>query len=100
MHMAAVNDCLLVGFLTSTQRASVPQGRICSDKCLCCHTVKNWVYMFVNSVQSQKFLATQDGHGRSDGHHKRQRSLMDLMIKKITRMKTKHIVSTQAHGNK
>ena len=29
---------LLVGCLTSQQHASVPQGRICSDKCTCWHT--------------------------------------------------------------
>ena len=28
----------LVGCLTSQQHASVSQGRICSDKCTCCHT--------------------------------------------------------------
>ena len=32
------NVCLLVGCLTSQQHASVSQGRICSDKCTCCHT--------------------------------------------------------------
>ena len=30
--------CLLVGCLTSQQHASVSQGRICSDNCMCCHT--------------------------------------------------------------
>ena len=30
--------CLLVGFLTSQQHASVSQGRICSDNFTCCHT--------------------------------------------------------------
>ena len=30
--------CLLVGCLTSHQHASVSQGRICSDNCICCHT--------------------------------------------------------------
>ena len=30
--------CLLVGCLTSQQRASVSQGRICSDNFMCCHT--------------------------------------------------------------
>ena len=30
--------CLLVGCLTSQQQASVSQGRICSDKFMCCHT--------------------------------------------------------------
>ena len=30
--------CWLVGCLTSQQHASVPQGRICSDKFTCCHT--------------------------------------------------------------
>ena len=29
---------LFVGCLTSQQHASVSQGRICSDKCTCCHT--------------------------------------------------------------
>ena len=30
--------CLLVGYLTSQQQASVSQGRICSDNFTCCHT--------------------------------------------------------------
>ena len=30
--------CLLGGWLTSQQHASVSQGRICSDKFTCCHT--------------------------------------------------------------
>ena len=30
--------CLLVGCLTSQQHASVSQGRICEDDCMCCHT--------------------------------------------------------------
>ena len=30
--------CLLVGYLTSQQHASVCQGRICSDNFKCCHT--------------------------------------------------------------
>ena len=30
--------CLLVACLTSQKHASVSQGRICSDKCTCCHT--------------------------------------------------------------
>ena len=30
--------CLLVGFLTSQQHASVSQGQICSDNFTCCHT--------------------------------------------------------------
>ena len=29
---------LLVGCLMSQQQASVSQGRICSDNCMCCHT--------------------------------------------------------------
>ena len=29
---------LFVGCLTSQQHASVSQGRICSEKCTCCHT--------------------------------------------------------------
>ena len=29
--------CLLVGYLTSQQHASVSLGRICSDMCTCCH---------------------------------------------------------------
>ena len=29
---------LLVGCLTPQQQASVFQGRICSDNCICCHT--------------------------------------------------------------
>ena len=34
----ARNVCLLVGYLTSQQHASVSQGRICSDNFTCCHT--------------------------------------------------------------
>ena len=30
--------CLLVGYLTSQQQASVSRGRICSDNFTCCHT--------------------------------------------------------------
>ena len=30
--------CLFVDCLTSQQHATVSQGRICSDKCTCCHT--------------------------------------------------------------
>ena len=30
--------CLLVGCLTSQERASVSQGRTCSDNFTCCHT--------------------------------------------------------------
>ena len=30
--------CLFVACLASQQQASVPQERICSDKCTCCHT--------------------------------------------------------------
>ena len=30
--------CYLFSCLTSQQHASVPQGRICSDNCTCCHT--------------------------------------------------------------
>ena len=30
--------CLLVGYLTSQQRASVSQGRICTNNFVCCHT--------------------------------------------------------------
>ena len=31
-------NCLFVGCLTSQQHASVSQGWICTDKCMCCHT--------------------------------------------------------------
>ena len=30
--------CLFVGCLTSHRHASVPQVRVCSDDCTCCHT--------------------------------------------------------------
>ena len=33
-----VQDCLLVGRLTSQQHSSVSQGRICSDNFTFCHT--------------------------------------------------------------
>ena len=33
-----VHILLFVGFFTSRQHASVSQGRICSDSCMCCHT--------------------------------------------------------------
>ena len=32
------HDCLLASCLASRQHASVPRGRICSDKFTCCHT--------------------------------------------------------------
>ena len=35
---------LLVGCLTSQQHAGVPQARICSDNCTCCHTEKADAY--------------------------------------------------------
>ena len=41
--------CLLVGYLTSQQHASVSQGRICSDNCTRCHT----------EVADQTFYLTQ-----------------------------------------
>ena len=37
-HCSPVVVGWLVGCLTSQQHASVSQGRICSDKCTCCHT--------------------------------------------------------------
>ena len=37
-HATGERVCLLVGCLTSQQQTSVPQGRICSDNCTCCHT--------------------------------------------------------------
>ena len=33
-----VQCCLFVGCLTSQQCASVSQGQICSDNCMCCQT--------------------------------------------------------------
>ena len=43
--------CLVVGCLTSQQHASVSQGRVCSDKFMCCHTEIE--------VASQTFYLTQ-----------------------------------------
>ena len=37
-HGCGSNQLLLVGCLTSQQHATVSQGRICSDNCMCCHT--------------------------------------------------------------
>ena len=37
-EVVVMEDCWLVGCLTSRQHASVSQGRICSDKFTCCHT--------------------------------------------------------------
>ena len=45
---------VLVGCLTSQQHASVSQGRICSDKCTCCHTDIE--------VADQTFYLTQSQH--------------------------------------
>ena len=44
---------LLVGCLTSQQRASVSQGRICSDNCTCCHTEVEVVDQTFYLTQSQ-----------------------------------------------
>ena len=33
-----IEVCLFVGCSTSQQHASVSQGRICTDKFMCCHT--------------------------------------------------------------
>ena len=33
---------MFVGCLSSQQHASVPQRRISSDSCMCCHTEKSW----------------------------------------------------------
>ena len=38
MVMRRMIACLLIGYLTSQQHASVSQGRICSDSFMCCHT--------------------------------------------------------------
>ena len=38
VHASLSAVCLLVTCLTSQQRASVSQGRICTDNFMCCHT--------------------------------------------------------------
>ena len=43
--------CWLLGCLTFQQHASVSQGRICSDKCMCCYTE--------TVVADQTFFLTQ-----------------------------------------
>ena len=45
---------LFVGRLKSQQQASLSQGRICSDKCTCCHTEIK--------VAGQTFYLTQSQH--------------------------------------
>ena len=45
--------CLLVGCLTSQQHASVSQGRICSDKFMCCHTEIEVADQTFHLIQSQ-----------------------------------------------
>ena len=45
--------CLLVGCLTSQQHASVSQGRIRSDKFMCCHTEIEVADQFFYLTQSQ-----------------------------------------------
>ena len=44
---------LLVGCLTSQQHASVSHGRICFDKCTCCHTERELTDQFFYLTQSQ-----------------------------------------------
>ena len=46
-------DCLFVRCLTSQQHASVSQGRICSDKCMCCHTELKVADQTFHLTQSQ-----------------------------------------------
>ena len=38
MYAEVFVSLLFVGCLTSQQQASVSQGRICTDNCMCCHT--------------------------------------------------------------
>ena len=45
--------CLLVGYLTSKQQASVSQVRICSDKFTCCHTKTEAADQTFYIIQSQ-----------------------------------------------
>ena len=45
--------CLLVGWLTSQQQASVSHGRICSNKFTCCHTEIEVAYPTFHLTQSQ-----------------------------------------------
>ena len=44
---------VVVCCLTSQQQASVPQGRICSDNCTCCHTEVEAAVQFFYLIQSQ-----------------------------------------------
>ena len=47
------HSSLFVGCLTSQQQASVSQGRICSDKCTCCHTEIEVAHQTFFLTQSQ-----------------------------------------------
>ena len=47
------NVCFLVDCLTSKPCASVPTGRICSDRCMCCHTEIEVADQTLNFIQSQ-----------------------------------------------
>ena len=48
-----VKGLLLAGCLTSQQHASVSQGRICSESCICCHTEKEVADQTFHLTQSQ-----------------------------------------------
>ena len=50
---AADRELLFVGCLTSQQQASVPQGRICTDNFMCCHTEMEAADQTVHLTQSQ-----------------------------------------------
>ena len=45
--------CWLIGCFTSQQHASVSQARICSDKCMCCHTEMEEADQTFHLTQSQ-----------------------------------------------
>ena len=47
------NPCLFVACLASQQHTGVSQGRICSDKCTCCHTEIEVADQTFNLTQSQ-----------------------------------------------
>ena len=53
MYTVVMVVVLFVGCLTSQQHASVSQGRICSDKSMCCHTEIEAADPTFHLIQSQ-----------------------------------------------
>ena len=64
--------CWLVGCFTSQQHACVSQGRICSDKCTCCHTqteVADQTFYLTQSHRADQSSADPTTPGAWQGSH-------------------------------